>query len=808
MKFPLIEFEGFPIEYKKLYPSDFKEFDVKEDKRFMLNPNEKGYVTDELVETIDINESNTTIINCGTNQGKTTALLKIIQNILANPDLKVVIAVPFLTLIDQYESDIVKIGIKKELIFKCDSEGIDEMKNSIDKFQSKRIYIITVNNLLGNPGYDNLTSSKDRKKFTHETIKSCTKESKKVIFIYDEIHDAIHNFKQDTIHVLWKWKDVIHKNIVLSATFNESSKIVLKYLAELTSKKIHLIESPRIKIDEKQGDLHLHYDSYYDDLLISVIEKAFREKKEIDILCYSKSYSKTICDTGTRIGKIIKAKVPKVNLCVSEENTTTKYDDSMFNVGTNFKSGINILKENHCYIIILPRSGDKRGIFTNGVNSVLQAVARQRLKGEIHFIMNYPARFNYNSLKFEDSQIAAFTSIYDRLVDPFKSYRVVHYDYDTQNSLLREFYKSEIVGYVESEIKHIRSIERSDLPELRFPSCDSFILNSGDSYLANYYPFFGYDLSAYVTYIALSNQFTNCTLKSMNFKPNLNFIEGKIFPQLNELYTELKEKESPILDITVINDSLLFEKMTKHLFTNYNVSYTTKKSKSEVKKITKSQYNVIEKYLLKFILAKRYDDTVLGKKEPLELKEIFLSGISIAEAEQALSFEISIDYTKYDRDLLDAYIHLGKLYRLMIKNISSTTYNKEEIKFIPNKPFPMFINTPADEEEMLKTINTLCIKDPILSKNLIAFRENLNKTSDTNKKKEIFYTYLKQAFFKLSEKEAKVNNPYGSDKLYIRPIVQIFDIPAYNTSFNLIEKSNSIKTDFYADYTILTDTTL
>ncbi len=46
---------------------------------------------------------------------------------------------------------------------------------------------------------------------------------------------------------------------MISATFNEASKVVIKYLAELTDKKIKIIESERIRFSEKQSELFLHY---------------------------------------------------------------------------------------------------------------------------------------------------------------------------------------------------------------------------------------------------------------------------------------------------------------------------------------------------------------------------------------------------------------------------------------------------------------------------------------------------------------------------------------------------------------------
>ncbi len=38
------------------------------------------------------------------------------------------------------------------------------------------------------------------------------------------------------------------------------------------------------------------------------------------------------------------------------------------------------------------------GIFSGGINSVIQALARQRKKGEIHIILGRHSRFDFSSL--------------------------------------------------------------------------------------------------------------------------------------------------------------------------------------------------------------------------------------------------------------------------------------------------------------------------------------------------------------------------------------------------------------------------
>src|SRR5690606_4536083 len=151
----------------------------------------------------------------------------------------------------------------------------------------------------------------------------CESSSKKVVFIYDEIHDTIHNFREQYIFNLWKWKEVIHKNFIISATYNEASKIVIEYLAELTDDKIQIIESERVRFPEKQSELYLHYNpannfKYNNQDIVNIFEDLIRRGKEIDVLSYSKTLAEAIIENKEEgIGKVLYKKYGEINNCTS-----------------------------------------------------------------------------------------------------------------------------------------------------------------------------------------------------------------------------------------------------------------------------------------------------------------------------------------------------------------------------------------------------------------------------------------------------------------------------------------------------------
>src|SRR5690606_28552752 len=105
---------------------------------------------------------------------------------------------------------------------------------------NKKVHVVTANTLLGNPGEDSYKNSNIKRIYLNDLIADCEKRGRKVVFIYDEVHDTIPNFKEEYIFNLWKWKNVIHKNFVISATFTEASFVVIEYLAELTDKQINI----------------------------------------------------------------------------------------------------------------------------------------------------------------------------------------------------------------------------------------------------------------------------------------------------------------------------------------------------------------------------------------------------------------------------------------------------------------------------------------------------------------------------------------------------------------------------------------
>jgi hypothetical protein len=381
MEFEPVNVVNTDLIFKQINISDFEGNNYSTSKNIIVPTNE-GFITEQVKSAINFDETNTVVINAGVGQGKTYTIMQIAKQFYDNGYV-LVFAVPYKTLIDQYEKELNELGISSDNIF--DYRKLSESPTVISPINASKydIHLITINSILGNPGDEFIIQDEKKIGYINYTINRLKALGKKVVFIFDEIHDGFQNFQEKYIFNLWKWRDVIHKVFLVSATFNEASKIVIKYIAELTDNKIQIIESHRTKIEEKQSDLYFisynksNYD--VDDIEFSSIFKhLISNGKKIQVLSYSKSLIDKILDSD--IGTLIRGTYPDESINVCTANTANKFDPEKFNLGTTFSTGINIRGSDSAFIIILPSRQsykDKRiGIFSRGINTIIQAIAR------------------------------------------------------------------------------------------------------------------------------------------------------------------------------------------------------------------------------------------------------------------------------------------------------------------------------------------------------------------------------------------------------------------------------------------------
>ncbi|GAA4237609.1 hypothetical protein GCM10022291_24860 [Postechiella marina] len=782
MNLPNQHFQDYPVEFKKINSEDFPYFEVEEKVNLELN---NGYIGDSFIENISIDESNTVVVNCGVGSGKTTAIIRAIKQFYENQEYVIFVASPFLSLVEQYYDDIQrKAEISEGDIYRHESIG----EEHID-YTNKRVHIVTINALLGNPGEDSYINSIAKRRYLDGMVNYCESNNKKVIFIYDEIHDSIHNFKEKFVFNLWKWRNVIHKNFVISATYSEASKIVIEYLAELTHDKIKILEAERVRIPEKLSDLYLYYDnarSYSNENgnLISIVDSVIERDLDIDILCFSKKLCKSIISSKEEgVGKLLNDKYGEdINDCTSglENNSRIdrdyikgRYNENKCNIGTNFKSGVSIEKENHAFILIFPpitARGDFKssyGIFSDGINNIIQALARKREKGEIHILLPRPTNFNYDSFPFNESQKEVFKHYFEpiqyqstrpSLNDIVDRKTIDYIPLDNQNDILSNFYNNELKSNVEASISHINSVRdnRVDKVRLEFPEFKLFQLEDGEKYLANKYKFLGKDLSGYVSYSTAANQFVNCNLVYTNMNPIQNFKVDKLqfcFNKFYENYFDVDWFNSLRKQVT---DTYVYHEIRNEIFDNYQVKMYGVDSAYMFVKPYESR--VFETQLVAFIQRKLYPSNE-------EFKGRFKSSngwVQDSEYTRGDYFRGCISHANRLNQLenlsgevkpvVEAYLSLDYFRIKLLSSVQTRIIKSVEIKYIDKTPISNFFT--REEMEVFESMcSIICENDSFIINEIFEFKRFLNSNETIEKKLNRFYKYLKQDMFELETKK-------------------------------------------------------
>ncbi len=820
----LSHFDSFPIEFKEINPEDFQYvFDTSGTRisrsdfiienggdKILIEPNDDGYINDTLQGLIELEHKNTVVINAAVGQGKSHAIIQTVKRYFdAKEKYLIFIASPFVSLVKQYHNDVIKAGIDSSQIYSYEKLGRDTTKDYINK----TVQIVTVNTLLGNPGEDGFKNSDIKREYINDLVKHCQEKSIKVVFIYDEIHDSFHNFKQEYIFNLWKWKSVIHKNFVLSATYNEASKIVIEYLAELTDFRIKIIESERKRFPKKQSDLYLHFSSSYSFThktkeISNVIEDLIARDKNIDILSYSRNLAKNLFNTSNDIGKLIFETFGEVKDCTSElisnqreenEEPTNQYDNDKCNIGTNFKTGVSIKKDNHALVIILPpRSSrltfrNKYGIFSNGINSVIQALARQRKKGEIHIILPKPDHFHFDSLVHSGMSLEQ-KEIFEKYYNLVKYHKapkkmVKYIKLNSQDFYQRDFYDNKLKGNVITEITSVSSVRSPTLPKLNFPSYDEFKLETGEEYLANNFPIFGEDISAYTTYAALANQFVNCRLKGISFKPVIQFEEGKVQVMLEIIYNNFYGEDYIYSLGQYSNFTLFYNDFRTSLLRDYQLQF--KKTGSDSFENIDSGSLHAKKFEIQLLhFCHRLKSLKLNSEEVEDYSRSDYFNNCIAQSEGIDSS--TLVESKYKNRI--KFYQLIKYFRdKMINSIADYSRGSESFCYIPTSYYDDFFT--IEDKSKFKKMVKLAYSDNLLDNGIFEFKRRFVENSTEKGKLNTFYSMLREDFLQVENRTTDPRLVILGKRRYVKPVLSIKLIPPRDYTLNLIEEQDYINLD-------------
>lgn len=692
-----------PIEFKKIDSKRFNNYNWSHTAKIKIN--KTGHLdTKDGLRVLDYNTKNTTVLNIGTGMGKTTLVYNMIREvIMTDPEAVVIMCSPFISIVEKDYSALTNPNGK----FKVDplvTVNYVDLSNEIDNYKTKptnrkkiqafvnsqiigkKLHIMTVNCFLGNSGSDVYFQNQFKEAYVNGLLKYCQKNTKNVYIIVDEVHASVQNFQNELIYNLLRWKSITQKCIISSATITEPVIIVLKHFSYLTDDNIHVVELDRIKaINQANLEVFLsRKDDVENELDIipkwldskGYYKKSTTNTKKFHILCWSKSLAEKIAKnietlTNTSIRK------NEINLVVGgKNNTQLNFDPTKNNVGTSFATGVDIVNSDDALIIILPSiKYNNYGIFSNGIPSIIQSFARLRNGGNI--LVMAPQLFNL----IPDKKTNAFLGFYKKNMGPIPA--IISRDVDKyftyEERVIKKRYNDRKKKYKLISSNYIRDTAAIEVnggakkglrPAIDKISIDSFILRSGQEFLVSHCYKSGKEITPFIIWSALHNQFTNCTLTKFLYERTSN---ASVLLTRKNFYTEFTVflNSTDIKDIKTksknLGDNDLFKLIIKHMTSTTISSITTTVDlKMEISKNGKIyqknnsiKTNTGREYVLSYMSHLR-----TGSKDYFELQDYFNYRVKYSKS------------TSKDKSTIAYY---------KLKNIIDSFYNKHKIKGIPLK---------------------------------------------------------------------------------------------------------------------------
>ena len=685
-----IEFEGYhaidaslfeiaspPIDYFKLRSRYYKElgFDVRES---TIQPNKDGFVSDGILELVDHSIPETTVVNVGVGQGKTYCAYQLIEYYCKNNYIVIMVA-PFIRLVNRDEQQLIeRLGDEYTISnYKQINKDLDE--DTLEALAKSNVHLLTINALLGNPGEMGLVQNKSKRTYQQAIIAHAKQLRKKVVIVFDEIHEAVYNFHDQYLYYLHNWQGVVHRSYILSATYTLAAKICIEYIANLTQKRIHLIdcERDRAKVQERKvSNLHvlfMHEKYSLNESFKPIIDKAiewYQLGLFINIICPFRSWAEDLRDMIKAQNQID----PPINPVLHTSSTDVKFDERNFNIGTTFKTGISIESSNQIFIVIAPPYAEdtfpRNSIFSEGNSAIIQALARPRNGGAVVVCLPFPRKL-INGVYLDSLK---------RLVPEFDEFESIE---------RKQFQQSEtdLAGYYRTTRKpierHLRKAENESLEEgdkVQFPRFKRFVIEQGQEHLARLDENFGKNFGPLFLWLAMNNQFLTTRLKAIH-RPNLlaktiEFFTSNMYKAIQRHLNDMDECN--LLELNPLNGiyQLLEQKLNDPVMKGIKVRSVYKLG-SRVSSVSKLLGNTNFFRAFMTVAYNEYGFSYIGEvtnldkedysgKRKYSRRDYLLAHAAIA---LELQNEVEIDETSKVSLLRNGYLCLGRAISLFLNEL-------------------------------------------------------------------------------------------------------------------------------------------
>ncbi|MGD1318676.1 hypothetical protein [Chryseobacterium sp. 2R14A] len=368
-----------------------------------------------------------------------------------------------------------------------------------------------------------------------------------------------------------------------------------------------------------------------------------------------------------------------------------------------------------------------------------------------------------------------------------------------QDEILRDFYKIKLKGNIQDEIVAIDSMHRSaTLPRLIFPSYQEFKLESGENYLANAIPIFGGDIGAYTTYAALANQFINCRLTEIRFRPVILFEEGKIQTKLQDVYRTYYGEDYLYSLGQHSNFNLFYQDFKTRLYENYHLKFK-KEGGKEYQNIDVGSplAKKFEVQLLLFIHNLKHFKLTSINDEDYTRSDYFVDSIAHAK-----TIDISTVDKGTHKNRVEFYQLLNYFREKMITSLCEYKRGNNSYYFIPTNYYQEFF-TDEDKIKVTRLISLLK-DDKLLDNGVFELKRRFEESKTTQGKLKTFYSILREDFLDVEHRihDPKIN--FLGSRRNVKPIISIKIIPA-KARINLVEEQDYINLDHIKEYSNLKD---
>lgn len=729
--------------------------------------------------------SDTCVFNVMVGKGKTTLCYNLIKDYVKN-DYVVIMLSPYKKLVEK-DFEELNNNMQLDCFNYLDINGSNfDIKKSI----AKPVQIMTVNCILQNPGEDAFEQAFVKKNYLKALLGLCSALNKKVVLFFDEIHDSVANFNTELVPNIMKWRIVVHKVFISSATYTVASLPVIKYLALLTNKKIFVYDIPRKLRTAGVAKLHLHIYSgcpYSANNIGSLIElkhlidKYRSQGRKVNILTGTKFLAKELTNftnvikTNPAIDEnyhVIKA-VKNLGPNVITGDTTNSFDEKQNNIGTNFKTGVNISDKNGVMIILMPimqSNFNANHIFSDGIPAITQAFARLRNGGDIHVFMGAP------NVAIEQEKMLTKCQIPESIIRKLKSVPFINQNKGIDK--LKTIYTARITTR-KSEIDFLNESMQNTNLGFQYPSFETFVMTMGQNSLIRNEHSYGSDISSYVFWASLNNQFSNASLTTITYYTPQCLKTDVINSDFGQHYGTIMNSGD---DVTLKNSG--------HL---KGIDLIIERWGTERRSVTNYSGALEEKEKVRKVKVDGKDFTIAQ----LRIHVPFLKTAINVIATHKSGSTVQVEKDKY------IYTNLNTITLKAYKNSpSSIVHCWKELNDCKNK-FLKFLNTqliprkgtnqlihqdtykklpPKLVEKMKSCIITLKHVDILFSSKAFSLCQSLNNLSG-DKLNAALYREFAELFTNITDQRATYNGENNAYKRINGTLAKDIRTPAYNFNF-------------------------